>query len=165
MKLVELSKLFDLQYTLDHRIETEHHLQNEDLIDRKILALLVELGELANETRCFKFWSLKSPSASSVILEEFVDGIHFLLSLGLKFKFDKKVSISIPEQVCNHVDQFLVVYQDIIQFQQLRSFENYECILNHYFQLGTVLGFTFEQITTAYISKNGINHIRQDEGY
>ena len=44
------------------------------------MALLVE-RELANETRSFKFWSTKGPSANEIILEEYVDSIHFLLSL------------------------------------------------------------------------------------
>src|SRR5699024_6711369 len=32
-------------------------LEGQDLLDKKILALQVELGELANEHRGFKFWS------------------------------------------------------------------------------------------------------------
>jgi dimeric dUTPase (all-alpha-NTP-PPase superfamily) len=47
-------------------------------------ALLVELGEFANETRCFKFWSLKPASPKEVvILDEYADGMHFFLSLGI----------------------------------------------------------------------------------
>lgn len=160
-----LEKLFELQYTLDHRIEMEHHLENENLADRKILALLVELGELANETRCFKFWSLKAPSEEQVILEEYVDGVHFLLSLGLVFGFDKKISISNNEPKKTLVDQFLMVYKAINEFRQSQTFENYEVMFHEYFHLGTVLGFTYEQIITAYMAKNQINHTRQDEGY
>ncbi len=48
---------------------------------KRDLALTIELAELANETRCFKYWSSKGPSEREVILEEFVDSIHFLLSL------------------------------------------------------------------------------------
>ena len=45
---------------------------------------LLNLRNLANETRCFKFWSTKGPSDDAVILEEYVDSIHFLLSLGIE---------------------------------------------------------------------------------
>jgi dimeric dUTPase (all-alpha-NTP-PPase superfamily) len=41
------------------------------------------MGELANEVRCFKFWSYKLPSEEKVILEEYVDGIHFITSLAI----------------------------------------------------------------------------------
>src|SRR5690625_909139 len=71
-----------MQRELDNYIESNNDLHNKDVFQEKYLALLVELGELANETRCFKFWSMKPPSDKKVILEEFVDGIHFLLSLG-----------------------------------------------------------------------------------
>ncbi|HAQ08050.1 MAG TPA: dUTPase, partial [Bacillus bacterium] len=85
---MNIEKLFRMQKELDRHIELQHGLVEEDLFDRKILALLVELGELANETRCFKFWSLKPSSEKQVILEEFVDGIHFILSLGIECGFD-----------------------------------------------------------------------------
>jgi len=55
---MDLAKLFQLQRQLDERIEQEHPRQpGEDRLAKKILALLVELGELANEARFFKFWS------------------------------------------------------------------------------------------------------------
>ncbi len=81
---MDWNQLLNMQNELDRHIESEHGLQNADLVDKKILALLVELGELANETRCFKFWSKKAPSEQEVILEEYVDGIHFILSLGIE---------------------------------------------------------------------------------
>src|SRR5699024_1796882 len=54
---MNLSKLFSIQEQLDKRIVEEHVLQGQDLLAEKILALQVELGELANEWRWFKFWS------------------------------------------------------------------------------------------------------------
>src|SRR5690625_5583674 len=54
---MDLQKLFKAQRELDNRIVKEKELEGQDLLDKKILALLVELGELANEARFFKFWS------------------------------------------------------------------------------------------------------------
>lgn len=55
---MNLSKLFELQRQLDEHIEREHPpKEGEDRLAKKILALQVELGELANEWRGFKFWS------------------------------------------------------------------------------------------------------------
>lgn len=86
--------LFKMQKALDSHIESQHGLQNEDLFERKVLALLVEIGELANETRCFKFWSVKPSSERNVILEEFVDGVHFILSLGIECGYDGIQSVA-----------------------------------------------------------------------
>ena len=48
----------ETQKALTARIEKEHPRKpGEDRLSKKILALMVELGELANEWRGFKFWS------------------------------------------------------------------------------------------------------------
>lgn len=54
---MNLYKLFKIQAKLDEKIVKEKGLEGQDLLDKKILALQVELGELANEWRGFKFWS------------------------------------------------------------------------------------------------------------
>lgn len=51
------AELFKAQRKLDERIVKEKGLEGQDLLPKKILALQVELGELANEWRGFKFWS------------------------------------------------------------------------------------------------------------
>lgn len=55
---MNLKELFELQAKLDERIYKEHPpKEGEDRLAKKILALQVELGELANEWRGFKYWS------------------------------------------------------------------------------------------------------------
>src|SRR5699024_1815575 len=80
---MEWDKLYDMQQNLDNYIADNHNLLPQAIFSKKLMALLVELGECANETRCFKFWSTKAPSERHVILEEYVDVLHFMLSLGI----------------------------------------------------------------------------------
>ncbi|WP_458412267.1 dUTP diphosphatase [Schinkia sp. CFF1] len=160
-----LAKLFSLQKELDTRIEKEHGLENENLMDKKIMALLVELGELANETRCFKFWSLKPAATRDVILEEYVDGIHFILSIGLELGIQDQVTLSPIEEERDIVEQFQQVYASIIDFRRQLNSENYHKIFNGYILLGKLLGFSAEDIEKAYMMKNEVNHKRQDMGY
>ncbi|MBO1914929.1 dUTP diphosphatase, partial [Microvirga sp. 3-52] len=68
---MKLTKLFEMQTELDAFIQKQR-VTNENVFQSKGLALLVELAELANETRSFKFWSTKGPSDIEVILEEYV---------------------------------------------------------------------------------------------
>src|SRR5699024_7652437 len=104
--------LFEKQVELDAYITNNHDLSGSDLFEKKILALFVELGELANETRCFKFWSMKERNSNSVILEEYVDNIHFLLSLGLEkeltFNEIEYEKINVIET--NHINTILYYY-------------------------------------------------------
>ena len=162
---MNLEKLFDLQSKLDKRIQKDHNLENENLIPKKILALLVEAGELANETRCFKFWSLKKPSAKEIILEEYVDCLHFILSIGLEKKYDDIKTIEFKKSTDEPTDLFLHFYSSINNFMSVPSKENYIDVFKCFLTLGYRLGFTFSELGNAYLSKNEINHKRQDQGY
>ncbi|GGD02958.1 dUTP diphosphatase [Pontibacillus salipaludis] len=158
--------LFTMQQQLDQRIEMEHGLEQEDLFRKKVMALLVELGELANETRCFKFWSTKPPKEDEVILEEYVDGLHFILSLGLEkgYRYDWK-----QEQQGVHegglTDQFHKVYGEIHLFQESPTDMHYQQLFETFLDLGVKLGFSEQSIQDAYYQKNEVNHQRQEDGY
>lgn len=155
--------LFEMQEQLDKRIQSEHNLTGNQF-DERLLALLVELGELANETRCFKFWSTKGPSAQVTILEEYVDGVHFLLSLGLSLDY-KKNQFAEGDYYLTATDGFLDVYNKTNVFAISRTEQSYDVLIGAYLALGATLGFTQEMIFKAYVSKNEANHVRQDNGY
>ncbi|WP_026569748.1 MULTISPECIES: dUTP diphosphatase [Sediminibacillus] len=157
-------QLFETQRLLDEHIQTNNQVKAEELFERKVLALLVETGELANETRCFKFWSKKAKSESSVILEEYVDGLHFILSLGLDtgYRYDSEI---VRSTGLDDTQLFLLVYEQIIAFKQDPSKENYTQLFTTYLQLGAQLGFPEVAIQEAYNKKNEVNHERQLRGY
>lgn len=171
---MDFTLLLNYQKVLDQRIIEKHKLQDQFLLEGKILALNVEIGELANETRCFKFWSVKPPSPKAVILEEFVDGIHFLLSIAL----DIQDRITFPHSdikavltADNLTDQFNEVYAAIARFNKLAfcsavslesEFAEIWCL---YLGLGELLGFSQEEIEEYYVYKNHKNHERQENNY
>ncbi|MEH7074799.1 dUTP diphosphatase [Neobacillus drentensis] len=163
---MQLGKLFEMQRALDNHIEDKHGLQNEDLFDRKVLALLVEIGELANETRCFKFWSVKPSSTKEVVLEEFVDGVHFILSLGIECGFEtEQIDMNDEESLLNVTEQFLFVYERISVFQKSKGLADYKQVISSYLHLASLLGLTSEEIERAYFHKNEVNYQRQQNNY
>lgn len=162
---MNMNKLFSMQKELDTHIENKHQLQDEDLFDKKILALLVEIGELANETRCFKFWSLKQPAPKEKILEEYVDGLHFILSLGLERGFENNEITILTDNPQEMTEQFLKVFDQISKFKNTSSYSNYESLFQSYLSLGEVLGFTPGDMEHAYFQKNEVNYERQEKGY
>ncbi|QDP40818.1 dUTP diphosphatase [Radiobacillus deserti] len=158
-------KLFEMQRELDHHIETKHGLDKKDLFERKILALFVEVGELANETRCFKFWSTKAPSEREVILEEYVDGVHFILSLGLNKGFTYQSDWKRNKDTSELTSLFNRVFEVITMFKNSPTVEHYRLLFDSYLDVGAYLGFDEEATYQAYVSKNEINHSRQNNGY
>jgi dimeric dUTPase (all-alpha-NTP-PPase superfamily) len=163
---MQLERLFQMQKELDHHIEVKHQLENEDLFNRKILALFVEIGELANETRCFKFWSVKPSSEKQVILEEFVDGIHFILSLGLECGLElTELDFNLKVSASDVTNQFLAIYEILSCFQFSKSREDYLALFQAYFNLANLLGITKEEMIEAYFKKNEVNYQRQQNNY
>ncbi|MCC5909447.1 MAG: dUTP diphosphatase [Clostridiaceae bacterium] len=161
---MNIEKLYHIQEQLDKTIADKHHLHNKDLVPFKILALEVELGELANETRCFKFWSTKPPAPKATILEEYVDCLHFILSIGLDKGFSNTV-IEMQDNEKDLIQQFQQVFTESSQLQQHTKVENYKSLFEAFLTLGEKLDFTWQEIESAYLMKNEVNHQRQEEGY
>jgi len=160
---MEFKELFKMQSELDNFIETTQNI-NRDVFKEKGLALMIELAELANETRCFKFWSTKGPSEREVILEEFVDSIHFLLSLGNAkgLSLDAWPEVKAKEDLTNW---FLRTQEAILTFLQNPAKNSYEEVWQYYGVLAYNLDFTLEDIIQAYFAKNEKNYERQRTGY
>lgn len=162
---MDLNRLFSMQKELDLRIAGEHGLHNEDLFERKVLALLVEVGELANETRCFKYWSKKGASPKEVILEEYVDGLHFILSLGIEKGYEN-VSLEHQEQEqVNATTAFLTIYSCALAYKNDPTLNNYKQLILEFLLLGRGLGYSYKEVEDAYVKKNSVNHERQNSGY
>lgn len=208
---MNLQNLFELQKELDEHVEEKHpREEGEDRLAKKILALQVELGELANEWRGFKFWSNDQEprikdykqikckwcngsgddgtgvcpdcrSSGDVykeynpLLEEYVDCLHFILSIGLELGMDeiadeldlKKFDFLTSNTI---LSCFIGLSYDIADFYYQRENDDmvpylYEHILLEFAKLGKMLGFTWDEIEQAYLDKNKINHERQENSY
>lgn len=160
---MEFKQLFEMQRALDQFIEEAQNVQ-KDVFEEKGLALLVELSELANETRCFKFWSTKGPSEREVILEEFVDSIHFMLSLGNMRGFLLTEWPNLPQKR-ELTPLFIELTQVVLTFINEQTEGSYKALWNNYSVLAYNLGFTVEDILKAYKDKNEKNYERQRSGY
>ena len=172
---MNLEKLFEAQRVLDERIEQEHPRNfDEDYRDyERIMALLVELGELANEWRGFKFWSNNRQGKKPVILEEYVDCLHFILSIGNERRVNDYIAMWFKDikisQYGDHgiLESFLNLFEftSLMAFNHERSQFTYLQIMREFYGLGYKLGFTSEQVEKAYFDKNKINHQRLESGY
>ncbi|OQP13166.1 dUTP diphosphatase [Geobacillus thermoleovorans] len=160
---MNLQKLFELQRQLDEHIEQQHPQQEgEDRLAKKILALLVEIGELANETRCFKFWSNKGPSSRETILEEAADVLHFLLSIGNDIGANEDDIIIIPTKAILLHRQFMMLYE----YAGLAHVKTmWKASLDVFAGLIEMLGFTQHELEAAYMRKHAENYARQERGY
>lgn len=170
---MNLDRLYEIQGGLDFHIIKEHGLHGKDLFEEKFLALKVEISELANETRCFKFWSKKEPSPKEVQLEEYVDGLHFFLSIALDLEMDpESLQVSCDYTKDTMTETFNDLYRYIGDLKPMRGIDlpvlhdKLRVAFSCFVGLGEKhLGFTWGEIEQAYYAKNLINHNRQINGY
>jgi dimeric dUTPase (all-alpha-NTP-PPase superfamily) len=163
MKL-KIDDLIPYQQQLDQRIFEIHGTDRFSTMQARLLALLVELGEFANETRCFKFWSVKGPSEKAVLAEEFGDGLHFFLSLGIDLDDDGSDIEAIFVEGSG-TDKFLALFDAIVIFGRNANLDTYREAFGLFFGLAQSFGLSDEEIREHYLKKNEINHTRQDHNY
>lgn len=191
---MNLSKLFEFQRKLDAEIEEKHPtLPGEDRLAKRILALQVELGECANEWRGFKFWSNnpfpKPPEHnwrasedglnqewvpewgyySYPLLEEYVDCLHFTLSILLTLDEVGSCSWFKPGKVKHFIrtdlNHHFIELNGLLSEIYFKNGLDARELIYEVLALGEGLGFTWEQVTDAYMSKNKTNWERQANGY
>ena len=112
---IDLTNLYQKQAELDQTIAINHQVTYQTTRPRRTLALLVEIGEFANATRCFKYWSNKPSEAQDIVLDEYVDGLHFFLSLGIDIGVKKK-EYNHTKHADNLTEQVLQVYELVANF-------------------------------------------------
>jgi len=196
--------LYEMQKTLDARIIREKGLEGQDLLPNTVLALQVEIGELANEWRGFKHWSNDREPRTKVkckkcngrgydykgyvgngwarvssekvecdcldgyrnlLLEEYVDCLHFFLSIARQ--------LGVPAEKLENTDSPVIEKEIVNAFSGLMAsvgmIRVYEPAFNHawneFIALGECLGFTWDEISASYVAKNRVNHERQKNGY
>lgn len=172
---MNLENLFKMQNALRQRIISNHDLGEKDLLPNFILALQVELGELANAWRGFKHWSFNKTMHLDAALEEYADCLSFILEIGIELKAPQIVTMRDAFKARSSIThQFNEVFLSVGDLEinlphrldrKEAAVDQYNDLFMNFIILGQMLGFSWEEVERAYIRKNEINHTRQAEGY
>ena len=162
--MIHLQELYQAQAKLDAHIQSQHSVTYEQTTDKRILALLVEVGEMINETKCFKFWSKKPANEKAIILDEYADGIHFFLSLGLQVQ-SKKMTYELTHLQGDLTKETIETFARILAFKTSMTISTFEYAFGHYLSLLPLLGFKTEDLVEGYFKKLGVNYTRQQTNY
>lgn len=101
------------------------------------------------------------------LLEEYVDCLHFILSIGLQLGYyPPSLRLTFPTTGGRNNESTVEMFNDCFKLAVfILEYDYYETLFQYFIYLGYLLGFTWEQIEQAYIEKNAINHERQNNGY
>lgn len=177
-----ISDLLRLQRMLDECICANN---NNEKVKKwnKELAFNVEFGEFMNEIpTTFKHWKKTALDNREKALEEYVDMLHFLLSWAndVILDYDEDIDsvndwISSYDEIYNKVEscginqtmsngeKILKAYNHIIT--EGFCSEDIEEVFFELFMIGSIVGFSWNEICSAYIKKNKENYERQQRGY
>lgn len=143
---------------------------SKNLEEKTQLALLVEIGELANETKCFKYWSDSNITSKSKILDEYADVLHFYLSIGNTKNWyynprtrvtggKDKIFMNLYSPAIGGKDKtFISLYSTATMITQYKTM--YTDFGDYLMHLGELLNLTWEEIILAYYKKHAINYQR-----
>lgn len=147
---MDIKKMLKAQKELDKANMKKSGL-NEYPLEMVQTAYRVELGELLQEWKQFKFWKInKGEIDRDKMLEEWADCMHFALSLFIQEEIEEDIS-----EYCSYLETY-----EIIE----RCFNLY-FVLENTLALGLKLGYTLEELEQAYWKKNKINWKRIEGGY
>ena len=124
---------------------------DREMFKKNKLELLVEIGELANETRYFKYWS-KKPVDIELVKGEYADCIIITLY------FFNIMNISLDEEFktideYNNIDIFGRLYKLASEFYYNDDKDIIKEIFVTIISLGYIIGFSDEDITDACMTK------------
>lgn len=156
---MDIKKMLEAQKELDKANMKKGGL-TEYPLEMVQTAYRVELGELLQEWKQFKFWKLnKGEIDRDKMLEEWADCMHFALSLDNNiYKCESYTD-----------DDFRRAVEDVKTLDIYKVID--DCFIVGMFTLSCVialglkLGYTLEELEQAYWNKNKINWERIEGGY
>ena len=162
---MNIKKMLEAQKELDKANMKKSGL-NEYPLEMIKTAYRVELGELLQEWKQFKFWKInKGEIDREKMIEEWADCMHFALSLELFVV--EKLEINFIDKDYTKCLNLRIRYLDKNDIYGTLDdcYEINSTILNDTIALGLKLNYTLEELEQAYWRKNKINWERIEGGY
>lgn len=156
--------IYDENKKLDQMFNSLYSVSEKDIVRKNKLELLVELGELANETRCFKYWSNKGVN-NELVFEEYADCIIMVLCFFNMMNIDFNESFDYDKMACDNVDLIGYLYKLCSMFYEKEDRNLIKEIFLRFIYLGYNLGMDDSDIIDACLKKIDKNKERFKDGF
>lgn len=145
----DVAKLYQVYINREIQV-AKNEILNTTRINQNILSFLHDLSEVALESRCYLFWEKGEPVNHQQLLENYLEGLTMLMSIGYELRIDSiKNHTEIPENQ-DLYSLFFKIYQSILNVQKQYSSEDYQNTIDDYFTLGFKLGIDIDEIIDNY---------------
>jgi len=160
---MNLKQVYENNKKLDN-IFFEKYGDTEEIFRKNCIELLVELGEFINETKVFKYWSIKKPN-KELVLEEYADVITMILY------FYNILDLEINEDI-NHIESNDILEVLNYLYQQMSKLMTNEYnkdlvvdIFNNLIYVSKLLNITEDEILESISKKHKIIEERLNSKY
>ena len=161
MNLVKWNKLYDNNLRLD-KIFIDKYGNDKEFYKKNRIELLVEIGEFINETKVFKYWSIKKRDNKKV-LEECADVITMILSFYGVHKLEiKEFNLELNDKV---LDKIIDLYNEASLYSKNNNINNISNIFKIVLEILYSLGYQEEDILEAINNKQLVIEERLNSEY
>ena len=99
--------IYDKNKKLDDIFMNKYINNESKFYEKNCLELIVELCELANESKCFKYWTVKKPD-KNLVLEEFADCLLMVLYMFNTYNVDSVSTVDV-DNACDILEEFNIL--------------------------------------------------------
>ena len=124
----DVAKLYQVYINREIQV-AKNEILNTTRINQKILSFLHDLSEVALESRCYLFWEKEEPVNHQQLLENYLEGLTMLMSIGYELRID---SIKNHTEIPENQDLYSLFFNSPIKprqtsesIERTSSFENF----------------------------------------
>lgn len=149
---MKISHLYEIVKNENNKLVIDTSLSEYKILARKHLQLHIAMSDLANETKCYKYWfdDKEDVLEKEIILEKYISCFRQILSLGVYNNYSDIDDIDIELSEYCLSDQFLNLYIDINDLVISPSKDHFITLTEDFLSLGISLGFTEKMITKNF---------------
>lgn len=162
MNITKWNELYENNKRLD-KIFIDKYQSDTKLFEKNCIELLVEISEFINETKVFKYWSVKTPNKDKM-LEEYADVITMILSFYGIYNLEIKETYNKIEET-DILKVIMELYNKSYMFYKESNKDILEEIFNYTLYLGKLLNFNEDEILNAIENKQKIIELRLNSDY
>ena len=161
----EYREYYQRNKQLDKMYEEKYGNNDDKIYEKNCLELIVEICELANESKCFKYWTVKSANRE-LLLEEYADCLSMLLCL---FNCHNMDDINVLD--IDISDDIILVFNELIRMcTMLMDKNNVDDdlllkIFTYLLRIGKLLEISDSEILDACYMKLGKNIEKLNSDY
>ncbi len=156
---MDLQKLFELQSRIESDIAQtttipEDVMGSNNVEELRFLALHIKLAELANLTKCYKYYYVKPNIPKDKLTLRFVDAFQYLLSIGNRTEYNIITLDALPKiNEKNIIKLFSMVIDQVSQVKKyyfnnnfIQGIHEYTLLFAIILNLAKVLEIEFEEV-------------------